>query len=97
MEIVKKKFKVVKNFEITPKNTPGHYEVWMIASRHKVDDDYTPKEEQNGVDVKSLIGDVDGFISSQKSRLGQKLGTKLGQGRLPFEKIERDLIKQLKL
>ena len=41
LEVVKKNFKVVKGFEINPKAQKGHYEVWMIASRHKVDDDYT--------------------------------------------------------
>lgn len=45
LEVVKQKFRVVKGFEVELKAQPGHYEVWMIASRHKVDEDYTPKSD----------------------------------------------------
>ncbi len=46
LAIVKSKFKVVKRFQLEPKDTPGHYEVWMIASKKKVDGDYTPKKNK---------------------------------------------------
>lgn len=52
LEVVKQKFRVVKGFEVESKPQEGHYEVWMIASRHKVAGDYTtghsyPEFEKN--------------------------------------------------
>ncbi len=59
LEIVKRKFKVVRGFEINPKAQPGHYEVWMLASKHNVDPDYTTKEGN----------EVNGMIPKPKARI----------------------------
>ena len=39
------------------------------------------------------LGGVDDFILSQTSNINKKLGTKIGQGRLPFEKSQTGVAK----
>ncbi|WP_213202283.1 VENN motif pre-toxin domain-containing protein [Erwinia rhapontici] len=60
----------------TPSNTnPGKTEV-----SNKVTTDKNTSRNVNP------IGDVDSFVSEQLSNLNKKLGTKIGQGRLPYER-----------